>query len=127
MNESRDADHQAEEMTEIFGEPIFVYTVEQAVEDGALVRVPAELSRAPIYLSRALFELVKVPPRMKGTQDLMGRMADVVYMARLAFSIGDRGDRMRTDIRVILKGHGTVKVWGVIDGSGLTLMLPEDY
>ena len=127
MNESHDAEQSAGEAAEIFGEPIYVYTAEQAVEDGALVRVPAELSRAPIYLSRALFELVKVPPRMEGTQDLMGRMADVVHMARLAFSGGDRGDRMRTNIRVILLGHGTVKVWGVIDGSGLTLMLPEDY
>ena len=127
MSESRDADHQPEEMTEIFGEPIYVYTAEQAVEDGALVRVPAELSRAPIYLSRALFEKVEVPTGMEGTQDLMGRMADVVQMARLAFSGGDPQDMMRTNIRVILRGHGTVTVWGVIDGAGLTLMLPEDY
>jgi hypothetical protein len=55
------------------------------------------------------------------------RMADLVNMARLAFSRGDNKDRMRTNIRVILKGHGTVTVWGVIDGAGLTLMLPEDY
>ena len=34
---------------------------------------------------------------------------------------------MRTNIQVILRGHGTVKVWGVIDGAGFTLMLPEDY
>jgi hypothetical protein len=48
-------------------------------------------------------------------------------MARLAFSCGDPQDMMRTNIRVILRGHGTVTVWGVIDGAGLTLMLPEDY
>jgi hypothetical protein len=34
---------------------------------------------------------------------------------------------MRTNIQVVLRGHGTVTVWGVIDGAGLTLMLPEDY
>jgi hypothetical protein len=114
-------------MSEIFGEPIYTYTAEQAVEDGLLVRVPAELSRPPIYLSRALFELVKVPAGMEGIQDLMGRMADVVNMARLAFSGGDRENTMRKNIRVILRGHGTVKVWGVIDGAGLTLILPSDY
>ena len=54
-------------------------------------------------------------------------MADVVNMARYAFSGGDREDTMRTNIRVTLKGHGTVTVWGVIDGAGLTLMLPGDY
>jgi hypothetical protein len=120
-------DQQAGEVAEVFGEPIYAYTAEQAVQDGSLVRVPAELSRAPIYLSRALFEMVKVPAGMEGTQDLMGRMADLVNMARLAFSRGDQGDRMRTNIRVILKGHGTVAVLGVVDGAGLTLMLPEDY
>ena len=30
----------------MFGEPIFTYTADQAVEDGLLYRVPAELSRA---------------------------------------------------------------------------------
>ena len=114
-------------MSGVFGEPIHAYTAEQAEEDGALVRVPAELSRSPIYLSRALFDKVKVPAGMEGTQDLMGRMADVVNIARLAFSGGDREDTMRTNIRVILRGHGTVTVWGVMDGAGLTLMLPEDY
>jgi hypothetical protein len=114
-------------MSGTFGEPIYVYTAEQAVADGALVRVPAELSRAPIYLSRALFEKVEVPAGMEGTQDLMGRMADVVHMARLAFSCGDPQDMMRTNIQVILQDHGLVTAWGVIDGAGLTLMLPEDY
>jgi hypothetical protein len=114
-------------MSGVFGEPIYAYTAEQAEQDGALVRVPPELSRAPIYLSRALFEKVEVPAGMEGAQDLMGRMADVVQMARLAFSGGDPQDTMRTNIRVILQGHGTVTVWGVIDGAGLTLMLPEDY
>jgi len=121
------ADPDSEAMTEIFGEPIYAYTAEQAEQDGALVRVPAELSQAPIYLSRALFEKVEVPTGMEGTQDLMGRMADVMHMARLAFSGGDPQDTMRTNIQVILQGHGTVAVWGVIDGAGLTLMLPEDY
>jgi hypothetical protein len=114
-------------MSGVIGEPIHAYTAEQAEQDGALVRVPAELSRAPIYLSRALFEKVEVPAGMEGTQDLTGRMADVVHMARLAFSGGDPQDTMRTNIRVVLQGHGTVTVWGVIDGAGLTLMLPEDY
>jgi hypothetical protein len=114
-------------MSGVFGEPIHAYTAERAEQDGALVRVPAELSRAPIYLSRALFEKVEVPAGMEGTQDLMGRMADVVHMARLAFSGGDPQDTMRTNIGVVLRGHGTVTVWGVIDGAGLTLMLPEDY
>ena len=124
---SPQAESVGEATTEFAEEVIYTYTAEQAVQDGALVRVPAELSRAPIYLTRALFEKVRVPAGMEGTQDLTGRMADLVYMARLAFSYGDKGDRMRTNIRVILKGHGTVKVWGVIDGAGLTLMLPEDY
>ena len=120
-------DRQAGESAEISGETIFSYAAEEAVEDGLLVRVPAELSRHPIYLTRALFELVEVPAGMEGNQDLMGRLADVVHVARLAFSGGDREDRMRTNIRVVLEGHGSVEVWGVIDGAGLMLMLPDDY
>jgi hypothetical protein len=48
-------------MTATFGEPIYTYTAEQAEEDGALVRGHAELTKAPVYLGRALFENIEVP------------------------------------------------------------------
>ena len=84
-------------MTELFGEPISVYTRAQALEDGVLVN-EFELDgktvsvehlareagiRLPVALTAGLFEDVcKIPPRFQGWQDVTGRLWDVIYMSR---------------------------------------------
>ena len=114
----------AEATLATFGEPIYTYTAEQAVEDGQLFRVPADLAPRATYLTASVVGLCTPP---KGScEDFTGRVADVLTMTRLAFSRGDQDDRMRTGI-VVKIGARNVTLWAVIDGAGLTIMQPEDY
>jgi hypothetical protein len=68
---------------------ISVYTRAQAIEDGELVDVSAVAREAgfvyPVALTRAVWSLIEnIPARLKGIEDLQGRLWDVLYMARLA-------------------------------------------
>ena len=123
-------------MTELFGEPVATYIADQAVYDGMLVRVPGHMAkeagfRVPVFLTAALNREVDVPAGMEGCQDYTGRLWDLLWIAGGAFRLGDRSDRMRTNIKVLFANApgrtDLVTVWGVIDGAGLTLMLPTDY
>ena len=93
-------------------EPIYVYTAEQAVQDGVLVSAwegeLAEVTRQhvqqqlPVYLSRGLYDLA----------------------ARV------RGSGSFCCFEVIITGAGRRKrhtLFATLDEAGLTVMLPEDY
>jgi hypothetical protein len=70
----------------IFGKPIFTYTTKEAVEDGFLVEIDAEiLSEAgikfPVYLTRSVYDkYVSVPKELEHEQDFDGRLWDLLYM-----------------------------------------------
>lgn len=77
-------------LTEIFGEPISVYTREQAIEDGFLVDV-SEHARTlgymvPVAMSRAAWtnyaEWTDADTKRQTYQDQAGRLHDVLWMAR---------------------------------------------
>ena len=124
MNNTTAPDLTSAELADMFGEPISVYTADQAVEDGFLFRVPADLAPRPTYLTASVVSLCTPP---KGScDDFVGRVSDVLTMTRYAFSRGDQTDRMRTGI-VVRIGRANVTLWAVIDGAGLTIMQPEDY
>jgi hypothetical protein len=52
-------------------------------------------------------------------------------LVRGAFLAGDPNDRMRTGIKVIFRNapgrDDLVTLWAVIDGAGVTIMVPSDY
>lgn len=108
-------------------EVVYTYTAEEAIEDGVLVEVPAATRerfaiRARTLVTANLWQLIEDPD--EDVQD--GNLSMLLAEASRSFRAGDTSDMMRTDIR------GTfvvpwVTVWGVIDGAGVTLMLPEDY
>lgn len=108
-----------------WGEPISVYTKAQAVEDGQQVAVPQDILdmldvRAQVYLTSNLY----FGHIVAGDDDAATHhnLWTLVRAASVAFRAGDTSDMMRTNI--VIDG---VTVWGVIDGDGVTLMLPEDY
>lgn len=121
-------------MEDLFGEPIHIYTRKQAVEDGVLVLLPAQLSAEAGYgvsvaMTRAAFGLVEVPPSQAHCQDLTGRMWDVLWMARgAARASATRGGRYAFQV-ILRTARGRQKVetlHAVVDGDGLTIMLPEE-
>ncbi len=77
-----------QDLTEIFGQPIYTYTRAQAVADGLQVEVTKTAQEAgirfPMFITRAVYDTyVTVPPGVTG-QDEAGRLWDLVWMTRFA-------------------------------------------
>src|SRR5512136_3407249 len=77
-----------QDLTEIFGQPIYTYTRAQAVADGLQVEVTKTAQEAgirfPMFITRAVFDnYVTVPDGVTG-QDEAGRLWDLVWMTRFA-------------------------------------------
>jgi hypothetical protein len=76
-----------DEDNNVFGEVIYSYTRNQAIEDGVLVDV-TKLARevgwvTPVALTRTVWDrYVKVPDGVVG-QDVTGRLWDVLWMCRM--------------------------------------------
>ena len=77
-----------QDLTEIFGQPIYTYTRAQAVADGLQVEVTKTAAEAgirfPMFITRAVYDAyVTVPAGVTG-QDEAGRLWDLVWMTRFA-------------------------------------------
>lgn len=138
----------ADAMADLFGEAIFTYTREQAIEDGVLIDVSPTAREAGIMFPVALTAAVwsdcvawtDADTKRKGVpNDEAGRLWDVVWMLRAAIKASHgRNDRseMRCQIyRVPRDGPGrrprlvTVKaVCGPADDGSpcITIMQPDE-
>lgn len=82
-------------MNEVFGNVIYAYTRAQAIEDGVLIDVSETAREAGIKFPTALTsavwaDYVAVPAELKGQQDEMGRLWDILWM----FSMAVRSNRI---------------------------------
>ena len=121
-------------MTEIFGEPISVYTREDATEDGVLVDVTEWASAdkgfhggfvCPVAMTRKLWDAVDIDQRPHRTfQSTRGRAHDVLWMASLAL----RSGKQDVCFYCILSVGRTKKqiLRAVLDGNGVTIGFRED-
>ena len=121
-------------MLELFGEPIYIYTREQAIEDGVLVDV-TEMGKEvgfkiPVAITKSLFDIVDTVSK-RSHQSFDGRLWDVLYMGAFAA----RGNPTQSTILYKLRlTHGrkkniTLKM--VISGGDngepvVTIMLPDE-
>lgn len=97
---------------------IYSYTADQAVEDGILVDA-GKLFGTRVLITNNLWV------NHVGNEDeniQRQNLTRLISAAATAFAMGDPNDTMRTSI-----WYDDLRFWGVIDGAGLTLMLPEDY
>lgn len=97
-----------------WGEPISVYTREQAIEDGILVEVPEAIAREagfkhPVALTIGLHAVLEA--RM-GSEDYTGRLWDVLSVGMMRFQLALRANRerfeqgdTRVDYRLTFSGH----------------------
>lgn len=104
------------DLTEIFGEPIHVYTRAEALDDGMLVDVTEAARetgfRLPVALTAAAWadcvEWAKDDSRRQTYQDESGRLWDVLWLASLAARRARDGDHCRFQLyRVPRGGRGT--------------------
>lgn len=79
-------------ISELFGDVVYTYTRQQAIDDGCLVDISETAAEAgfaiPVALSRATWEDCvewnEDDTKRQTYQDLSGRLWDVVYMAFIA-------------------------------------------
>ncbi len=129
-----------QDLTEIFGQPIYTYTRAQAVADGLQVEVTKTAQEAgirfPMFITRAVYDTyVTVPPGVTG-QDEAGRLWDLVWMTRFAIirskpgvdrlpvALYVRNDNLRSRLVKL------VAVCGPVDfddpAPAITLMMPDE-
>lgn len=99
-------------LNEVYGEPISVYTKEQAIEDGILIKV-GYLSnlKLPVLFTTNLFE------------DVKDRYREIIARGLELLNQKDPEDDGYYKLRVIEKG----KIWVITNAEGVTFMKPEDY
>lgn len=120
---------------------IFAYTRRQAVEDGEQVDLSesdlaAEAGfRFPVFLTRRVWDTCVEVPANKPTQDLNGRLWDVLYMLQVAVkSSAAVRDRINYRIRVVTaqgaRNMDLLAVCGPIDiddpRPSITVMFPDE-
>ena len=99
-------------LTEVYGEPISVYTLNQALEDGVLVKV-GELAnlKIPVVFTSNLFSDVKDCYR------------EIIKKGLKLLNQKDSEDSEFSRMRIVEKGC----IWVIANSEGVTFMKPEDY
>jgi hypothetical protein len=137
---------------DMWGEPISVYTRQQAVEDGVLVDVSAWASSGPegmlggftvpVAITRALWDVIDLDsaPDVRWTrlarqhgESTRGRAHDVLWMLRGAVQRHAQTDSLRYSVLMTVESRrgGLVRrqliLEARIDGDGVTIGFPEDF
>ena len=86
-------EEQQDVMKELLGDVIYAYTRSQAIADGELIDVTDTAKEAgvkfPTAITAAVWnEYVTVPEELKGQQDVMGRLWDILWM--FAYAVRSR-------------------------------------
>ncbi len=99
-------------LIEMYGEPISVYTLEQALEDGILVKV-GELSslKIPVVFTSNLFN------------DVKDHYNDIVKKGLEMLNQKDAEDSEHSRMRIVEQK----RIWVIANSEGVTFMKPEDY
>ena len=139
-------------LTAFFGEPISIYSREDAFEDRALVDV-SEWSGSgpdgmlggfavPVAITRALWDVINLDalPEARWTrlvrergESTRGRAHDVLWMAGVAARQNGTTDRMRFPVLMTVPGKAgrvvrkRLDLEAVIDADGVTVGFPEDF
>jgi hypothetical protein len=120
------------ELTDFYGEPIYVYARQQAIEDGVLVDVTPWAKEVNIEvqtcLTAALWAWVDIDSQDQTSldthEDTRGRAHDVLFLAWVT----GRKAAQETDFTFsVAFAKQAREIRAVIDGDGLTLGFPEDF
>ena len=99
-------------LTEAYGEPISVYTQEQALEDGILVKVGKLANlEIPVVFTSNLFNDVKECYR------------EIIEKGLKLLNQEDSEDSEFSRMRIVEKE----RIWVIANSEGVTFMKPEDY
>jgi hypothetical protein len=142
-------------LSDIFGEPIFVYMRANAIADGILVDVTAGASdgpagmlggfTVPVAITRSLWIALDIDTRedpgeprwhrlaRECGESTRGRAHDVLWLGSRAARRAVGRDRTRYPVLITLEGPDdtlvpkTIRLEMRIDGDGVTIGVPEDF
>jgi nucleoside 2-deoxyribosyltransferase len=99
-------------LTEVYGEPISVYTIQNALDDGMLVKV-GYLSnlKIPVVFTSNLFN------------DVKDHYNEIVKKGLEMLSQKDEEDSEYSKMRIVEES----RIWVIANSEGVTFMKPEDY
>lgn len=99
-------------LIEVYGEPISVYTKEQAIQDGILIKVDyLSNTNLPVTFTSNLFS------------DVKDHYNDIIKKGLDLLNKKDPEDDDNYKLRVIEKNQ----IWVIANSEGVTFMKPEDY
>lgn len=124
------------QVTDLFGEMVYSYTRQQAIEDGVLIDVSTMAQEAgfrlPVAITAGVHSMIEDIPASKSYQDYAGRLWDVLYMASIS---ARRTNRDKNEfLYELIMHHGRktyVTLKCVIHGGDngepvITIMLPNE-
>ena len=98
-------------LTEVYGEPISVYTAQQALDDGILVKTGFLMpSKVSVIFTSNLFNEVK-----NNYKQIINKGLELLKQS-------NKEDSEFMKLRVIQKD-----IWVIANSEGVTFMKPEDY
>ena len=99
-------------LEEVYGKPISVYTLQNALDDGILVKV-GELSnlKIPVVFTTNLFS------------DVKDHYREIITRGLELLNKSDDEDSEYSRMRILEKD----RIWVIANEEGVTFMKPEDY
>jgi hypothetical protein len=127
----------AEEMLAIWGEPLAVYTRQQAIEDGVLVDAQRgdfrevtrqHLGTRPCVMTPAVFSLIeKAVLHPKHHNDWAGVWHDILWMLAVQRHPLKLERRRRARVRITGTGRRSIhELDAIFDGEAVTVLLPGE-
>lgn len=125
---------------EIFGDPGYTYSREQAIKDGTFADVTKLAHEAgfkiPVAITNGVAALCEPSEKAKSCgQSFEGRLWDVLWMALLAIKNAEKPDRLLPFKVILREGEAavqTVKMWISFEGDAggkpaATILIPSEY
>ena len=119
------------------------YSRQEAINDGVLIDITLTKEakeagfKIPVCLTSSVYEVVKVPKGLEGSQDFTGRLWDVCYMATHAVRQKKAQGATEEDMELIefkvafqmAEGKQETKtLWLVFNShEGFTILFPSEY
>lgn len=112
LTNGQNEEHAKNSMEDVFGEVISRYTRANALEDGVLVDVSEEARKAgfsvPVAMTASVWAEIETINK-NSCQDVMGRLWDVLNMARFQIKVSRSNCGDRVLFQVIMSVKGTRK------------------
>lgn len=109
---------------DFWGEPVSVYTREQAIADGVLVDVTPWAAEEGFVVPTVFTQALWSDVQQTGDGDVRGRAHDVLFLASFAARLRPGQDLVEFNCHL---AGDLRRLRAVVDGDGITIGYPEDF